>query len=208
MQLTEAQVKEILPSNAEYKAWTVLLNKFLPKYGITSDIRVAMFISQCSHESNQFKVLKENLNYSAQSLQTTFKKYFPNAIIAEQYARKPEKIANYIYKNRMNNGNETSGDGWKFRGKGLIMLTGRANVTAFALSIRKSVDETSLYLESKEGALCGSLFWWEENQLNSFADAKDIRGASIRVNGGTIGLSHREAEYKRISAILSRTNML
>lgn len=207
MQLTEAQVKEILPLNKDYKEWTALLNEFLPKYNINTDIRVAMFLSQCSHESSQFRILKENLNYSRQGLLSVFGKYF-NASNVDAYVRKPEKIANFVYQNRMGNSNEDSGDGWKFRGKGCIMLTGRQTVTAFALSIGKYVDETSEYLETKDGALCGSLFWWKENQLNSFADAKDVRGATKRINGGYTHLTERESEYNRISAIISRTNVI
>ena len=208
MQLTEAQVKEILPLNKDYKEWTKLLNEFLPKYDINTDIRVAMFLSQCSHESSQFRILKENLNYSAQGLQATFKKYFPNSIIAEQYARKPEKIANRVYSSRMGNGNEASGDGWKFRGRGLIQLTFLSNYQAFALHMNKTIDEVVTYMNTKEGSLLSALFFWQENQLNSFADVKDIRGATRRINGGYTHLTERESEYKRISAILSRTNML
>lgn len=208
MQLTEAQVREILPLNPDYKIWTKLFNEFLPKYDITSGIRVAMFLAQVSHESSQFRVLKENLNYSQQGLMTIFGKYFPNTTIAGQYARKPEKIANRVYASRNLNGNESSGDGWKYRGRGCIQLTFLSNYQAFALHMNKSVDEIITYLETKEGALISACFYFQQNQLNSFADAKDVRGATKRINGGYTHLTERESEYNRISAILSRTNML
>lgn len=208
MLLTEEQVKLILPLNKDYKEWTKLLNEFLPKYDINTDIRVAMFLAQTSHESSQYRVLKENLNYSAQGLRTTFGKYFPNNVIAEQYARKPEKIANRVYANRMGNSNEASGDGWKHAGLGLIQLTGKSNQSAFATRVKMKLDDAIAYMKTKSGALESSCCFWEEHQLNSFADAKDIRGSTKRINGGLIGIISREEEYNRISAILSRTNML
>lgn len=201
MTLTLNQLKKILPLNKDVTELCDLLNKYLPLYEINTKDRIVMFMSQCSHESNQFTVMKENLNYSSQGLLKTFSKYF-NEKQAEQYARKPEMIANRAYANRMGNSNEASGDGWTFRGKGYIMLTGRSNVTAFATYIKKSVDETSKYLETKEGALCGGMFWWKENQLNSFSDAQDIIGATKRINDGTNGIVSRQDEYKRISAII------
>lgn len=207
MYLSEAQVKLILPLNPDYKIWTKLFNEFLPKYNIASDIRVAMFISQCSHESSQFRVLKENLNYSRQGLLSVFGKYF-NESNVDAYARNPEKIASRVYANRMKNLDEKSGDGWKFRGRGAIQTTGRASYEAVALHLNKSIDEVVLYLETKEGALVSACIFWIDTQLNSFADAKDIRGATKRINGGFHGLDARTSEYKRISAILSRTNML
>jgi len=207
MQLTEAQVKEILQLNPDYKIWTKLLNEYLPKYDINTDARASMFLAQCSHESSQFRILKENLNYSKEGLLSTFPKYF-NASNVDSYARKPEKIANRVYASRMGNGDEASGDGWKHIGLGLIQLTGKNNQSAFALRIKMDLTKAIEHMKTKDGALECSCFFWEENQLNSFADARDIEGSTRRINGGRIGISHRMSEYKRISGILSRTNML
>jgi putative chitinase len=201
MLLTEDQVKKILPTNKKYKEWTKLFNEILPKYDINTKDRLVMFLAQCSHESNQFTVLKENLNYSQQALMTIFKKYF-NVATAAEYARKPEKIANRVYANRMGNGNEKSGDGYKYRGRGEIQTTGKMNYAAFAKYIGKTIDETVTYLETNAGALESACFFWNQVQLNAFADVADIEGATKRINGGLNGFAHRQSEYKRISEII------
>lgn len=208
MVLTESQVKQILPLNKDYKEWTLLLNKFLPKYEVNTEPRIIMFLAQCSHESSQFRVLKENLNYSEKGLRTVFPKYFPTDTLAKQYARKPEKIASRIYANRMGNGNEASGDGWKYRGRGVLQTTFLNNYLALATHLGKKLEDIPTYLETKEGALISALFFFQENQLNFFSDVKDVRGATRRINGGYTHLDSRQSEYKRISAILSKSSML
>jgi putative chitinase len=201
MILTEDQVKQILPLNKDYKEFTAIFNEILPKYEIDTKDRVSMFLAQCSHESNQFTVLKENLNYSQQALVSIFKKYFTIST-AVSYARNPEKIANKVYANRMGNGNEASGDGWKYRGRGAVQLTGKNNYEAFATYIGKSLPDTITYLETKKGAVESACFFWHENQLNSFADAQDIDGCTKRINGGVNGLLERIQNYITITSIL------
>jgi putative chitinase len=201
MILTEAQVKKILPTNKNISEWTKLLNIYLPKYKIDTKDRVAMFLAQCSHESREFTVLKENLNYSKDGLLKTFKTHF-NEADAIAYARQPERIANRVYANRMGNGNEESGDGWKYRGKGLIQLTGHDNTLAFSLYIKKSIDDTCKYLLTNEGALESACYFWTIHKINVCADNEDVLGATKLVNGGTNGLLLRIQAYTTISTII------
>jgi putative chitinase len=201
MLLTEDQVKQIIPLNKKYKEWTSIFNEILPKYDINTKARMVMFFAQCNHESNQFTVLKENLNYSQQALTTIFKKYFSIAT-AVDYARKPEKIANRVYANRMGNGDEKSGDGYKYRGRGAIQLTGKINYSAFAKYIGKTLEETVKYCETNAGALESACFFWNQNQLNAFADVEDIEGATKRINGGVHGLLERIQNYNVISTVI------
>lgn len=201
MILTSEQLKKILPLNKEVELLCILLNKYLPLYDISSKDRVVMFLSQCSHESNQFTVMRENLNYSADGLLKIFPKYF-NQSNVYSYARNPKKIASRVYANRMGNGDEESMDGWTHRGFGFVQVTGKSNQTAFALFTKKSIKDILKYIQTTEGALEISLFWWKDNQLNSYADARDIRGATKRINGGILGITHRIEEYERIYLIL------
>jgi putative chitinase len=158
--------------------------------------RAAAFLAQIAHESGGFNFVKENLNYSAKGLMGTFKKYFPTEAIAKQYERQPEKIANRVYANRMSNGDEASGDGYKFCGRGLIQLTGRANYTKFSQDLGISLDETVAYLETPEGAVSSAGWFWDQNNLNSYCDKDDFIGLTKRINGGTIGLEDRKHHYE------------
>lgn len=157
--------------------------------------RAAAFLAQIAHESGGFNFVKENLNYSAKGLMTTFKKYFPTEELAKQYERKPEKIANRVYANRMSNGDEASGDGYRFCGRGLIQLTGRANYTKFAEDLGISLDETVAYLETPAGAVSSAGWFWDNNNLNGYCDRDDFVGLTKRINGGTIGLADRQHHY-------------
>jgi len=157
--------------------------------------RAAAFVAQTAHESGGFNFVKENLNYSAKGLMGTFKKYFPTEDLAKQYERKPEKIANRVYANRMNNGDEASGDGYKFCGRGLIQLTGRANYTKFAEDLGISIEETVAYLETPAGAVSSAGWFWDNNNLNSYCDKDDFVTLTKRINGGTIGLEDRQHHY-------------
>lgn len=166
--------------------------------------QAAHFFGQCAHESGGFKVFSENLNYSAQGLQGIFKKYFPNAAVAAQYARKPEKIANKVYGNRMGNGPESSGDGWKYRGRGPIQLTGKDNYTAFAKDIGRPDVLTNPDLVVGELAFESALWFFRKNGLLAIAD-KGVTDAVItqitkRVNGGTHGLDDRLKKTKQYAA--------
>ena len=197
MQITREQLAQIIPKNPYIDQWCDALNKLLPDYEINTPRRVAAFIAQCAHESGYFMFLKENLNYRAESLMRTWPRHFPTMEIAQQYARQPERIANRAYANRMGNGDEASGDGWRYSGRGLIQLTGKNNYEAFAESIETPVEEIPAYLETFEGAVQSACWFWETNNLNRFADNNDILTLTRRINGGTIGLEDRMQKYAK-----------
>ena len=157
--------------------------------------RLAGFLAQTAHESGGYNFIKENLNYSAKGLRGTFGKYFLNDDIANQYAKKPEKIANRVYANRMKNGDESSGDGYRFCGRGLIQLTGRDNYTRFAEALDMSLEDTVRYLETPNGAVASAGWFWDNNKLNQFCDKDDFITLTKRINGGTIGLEDRKHHY-------------
>ena len=193
---TKEQLKEMIPKNAYVDQWFEAISEILPEYEITTPQRVAAFLAQCAHESGGFVFLKENLNYKAASLRRVFPKYFPDDAIAAQYAGKGEMIANRVYANRMGNGPEESGDGFRYCGRGLIQLTGKNNYTFFAGSLDIPVEEASEYLQTFEGAVQSACFFWEQNKLNQWADAGDILTLTKRINGGTIGLEDRIKHYE------------
>jgi putative chitinase len=186
---------EILGKNPYVNNWYDALCEILPVYEINTPERVAAFVAQCAHESGGFKFLKENLNYKAESLTKTFKKYFPTLEEAQPYAKNPQKIANKVYANRMGNGDEASGDGFRYLGRGLIQLTGKNNYTLFAASIDTPLEEIPEYLQTFEGAVQSACWFWEQNNLNQWADKKDILTLTKRINGGTIGLEDRIKHY-------------
>ena len=189
------QLKQMV-KNPHIEHWHEAIDQLLPEYDINTPARVAAFIAQCAHESGSFVFIKENLNYKAASLIKTFGKYFATQELAAQYANKPEKIANRVYANRMGNGDEASGDGYRFCGRGLIQLTGRDNYTFFAGSLGIPVEEASEYLATFEGAVQSACWFWETNNLNRFADAGDIKGLTRAINGGYIGLEDRISHYE------------
>jgi putative chitinase len=164
-------------------------------YEMNTKERVASFLAQLLHESGHLTAVIENLNYSAKGLNTTFRKYFPTIESAIPYERKPDKIANKVYANRMNNGDEASGDGAKFKGRGAIQLTGKANYVRFAADLGISLDECVTYMETAAGAISSAGWYWDQNNLNALADRGDIVAITKRVNGGTIGLTERTEIY-------------
>ena len=182
--------------------WAAALNQTFDRFKINTPNRQAAFVAQCGHECGNFRVLEENLNYRAASLMTTFKRYFPTMELAQQYEKRPEKIANRVYANRMGNGDEASGDGWRYCGRGLIQLTGRDNYTFFAGSLGISVEEASEYLGTFEGAAQSACWYWEQNNLNRFADANDVRGLTRAINGGYIGLEDRQKHTEHALHVL------
>ena len=192
---TRDQLAQMIPKNPYIDHWFEAVSTILPEYDINTPQRVAAFLAQCAHESGGFVFLKENLNYKAASLRKVFPKYFPDDNIAAQYANKPQMIANRVYANRMGNGDEASGDGYKFCGRGLIQLTGKDNYTFFAGSLDIPVEEASEYLQTFEGAVQSACFFWEQNNLNTWADKGDILTLTKRINGGTIGLEDRQKHY-------------
>jgi putative chitinase len=201
-EFTKNHLKEILPSIPYLDEWHDALSKVLPEYDITTPQRVAAFIAQCAHESGGFKALKENLNYQAASLCRVWPRLFPTMEIANQYAHKPEMIANRAYGNRMGNGDEASGDGYRYCGRGLIQLTGKDNYTAFAESIETPIEELPEYLSTFEGAVQSAAYFWSENNLNQYADSGDILTMTKRINGGTIGLEDRKKHYAHALHVL------
>lgn len=205
MELTKQQLKELLPKNPYIDYWYNALSQLLPEYEINTPQRIAAFIAQCSHESGGFTALKENLNYRAVTLRKIFPKYFPTDEIANQYASMPNKqeaIASRVYANRMGNGDEASGDGYRYCGRGLIQLTGKENYTWFAASLEISVEEAAEYLQTFEGAAQSACWFWETNNLNQWADKGDILTLTKRINGGTIGLEDRIKHYKHALHVL------
>lgn len=202
MNITVEQLAELIPGNQYVDEWYEALSQLLPDYEIDTPERIAAFIAQCAHESNNFRAIKENLNYRWQSLRKTFPKYFPTDELAKQYEKKPEKIANRVYANRMGNGPETSGDGYRYCGRGLIQLTGKNNYQAFADSLEMSVEDVPEYLATFEGAAQSACWFWETNNLNRFADRRDIKGLTKAINGGDIGLADRIKHYEHALEVL------
>lgn len=202
-QFTEDMVIELLRGNEEAEDWYDAMCEILPLWEVDSAERVAMFIAQCGHESNNFKVLSENLNYSAKALNAIFPKYFERAgRDANEYHRKPRQIANVIYANRMDNGDTDSGDGWRFRGGGILQLTGRYNYTKFGEAVEKTPEDAVDYVRTKKGALDSACWFWDTNGLNKYCDAMDIKGATKRINGGYIGLDDRRKHYLHAMDVL------
>ena len=176
------------------------------KFGINTPLRLAHFLAQCGHESGGFRATQENLNYSAKGLMGIFKKYFPTAALAASYERKPEKIANRVYASRMGNGAEASGDGYKFRGRGYIQLTGKENYTAFGKAINENILANPDVVSSKY-ALLSAAWFFSKNGLHKMADegASDqvVTKITKRVNGGTIGLPDRIKHFKEYYKLLA-----
>ena len=192
-EFTAEMLAKCIKKNKNPQEWYEGLCNQLPQFAIVTPARVAGFISQCQHESADFTALSENLNYSAKGLAGTFRKYFPSEAEATPYARKPEMIANRVYANRMGNGAEASGDGFKFRGRGLVQLTGRANYTQCSKDLFGDdclVQNPDLVCEP-EYAVLSACWFWHKNRLNDICDKGDVVLLSKRINGGTLGLADR-----------------
>jgi putative chitinase len=196
--ITAAQVQEL----GLLADWLDPLNEVFARYDMATPARMASFIGQCQHESGNFKTLRENLNYSAKGLCATWPKRFPTEESATPYHRNPEKIANKVYADRMGNGDEASGDGWKYSGRGLIQLTGKSNYTLAGDSLVADLLNTpDLVLQPKYAALTAGWFW-DKNRLNAFADADNIEGMTKKINGGTIGLDDRKKHIAHALEVL------
>tara|TARA_B110000908_G_scaffold172719_1_gene242327 strand:- start:1384 stop:2250 length:867 start_codon:yes stop_codon:yes gene_type:complete len=206
--LNEAELAKLIPGNKDVKAWHEALASIMPKYGITSKRRIAHFISQCAHESNNFRSLSENLNYSEKALNAVFGRYFGTGGTkrnAAEYARNPEKIANYVYQDEFRKykmGNVNPGDGWMFRGRGLKQLTGRENYTRFGKSVGMDAEKASRYVATEKGAVESACWFWDANNLNAIADTDDVVRMTKKINGGNIGLADRQARYVKAMAVL------
>jgi len=176
------------------------------KFQINTPLRLAHFLAQCGHESGGFKATSENLNYSAKGLMGIFKKYFPTEALANAYQRNPQKIANKVYANRMANGDEASGDGFKFRGRGYIQLTGKDNYTQFGKAIGENIVANPDVVSGKY-ALLSAAWFWSKNGLNNLSDGGStdavVTSITKRVNGGTIGLADRIKHFKEYYHLLA-----
>ena len=202
MQITQQQLSTLIPKNPYVDQWCEALNKILPDYEIDTPGRIAAFIAQTSHESAGYTALHENLNYQAASLMRVWPRYFPDMATAQAYAHQPERIANRAYSNRMGNGDEASGDGWRYCGRGLIQLTGRSNYQSFADSIETDLSEIPAFLQTFEGAVQSACWFWEANNLNKWADLGDIERMTKIINGGTLGLADRKKHYEHALHVL------
>lgn len=202
---TVEQVRELVPKAiGGPDAWYEALVEALPQYNINTVERVAAFIAQCAHESGGFSVLEENLNYKAATLSKLWPQRFPPGV-AEQYAGRPEMIANKTYGGRMGNGPEESGEGYKFRGRGILQLTGKDNYKACSQTLFQDntlLDDPDLLLDPYY-AIHSACWFWNKNKLNQFADAGDLTTLTKRINGGTIGLEDRIHHYNHAVEVLA-----
>jgi len=206
--LTKDMLSAMINNNPKSDEWFDALAEIMPKYEIDTPNRIAGFIAQCAHESNNFKSLEENLNYSEKALNSVFGRYFGKGKRdASEYARKPEKIANYVYQDEFRTkrgamGNTSDGDGWRFRGRGLKQLTGRNNYTAFGKTVDLTAEEAADYVATEKGAVESACWFWNNAKLNKIADAGDIVKMTKKINGGTIGLEDRTKRWEKALAIL------
>jgi len=205
--ITADQFHHLFPRAQDPESWASSMNEVFPTYEINTPKRIAAFLAQCGHESGGWTVFEENLNYSAQGLCNIFKKYFPTLESAQPYARKPQMIANKVYGGRMGNGPESSGDGWKYRGRGPIQLTGKDNYTSFAKEMfddwQNVVDNPDWVTADRDFALMSAIWFWNKNKLNVQADSGDIKLMTKKINGGYIGLEDRIKHYNECIELLT-----
>lgn len=205
--ITSEQFKQLFPSVQDPESWTESMNSVFPTYDINTPERAAAFLAQCGHESGGWTIFEENLNYSAQGLNKTFKKYFPTLESAQPFARKPEMIANKIYANRMGNGDPETGDGYKYRGRGPIQLTGKDNYRAFSQEMfddwQNLFENPDWVTSDRDFALMSAIWFWNKNKLNEQADSGDIKLMTKKINGGYIGLDDRIAHYEQCINLLA-----
>jgi len=198
---TKEQLAALIPGNKKVDEWYNALVDILPKYDITTEARVAGFIAQCAHESGNFMTLEENLNYREETLLKVFGRYFgPGKRDPKEYAKNPEKIANYVYMDEFRTskmGNTQPGDGWRFRGRGLKQLTGRENYTNFGKSVNMTAEQAADYVATEKGAIESACWFWNAKKLNAVADTGDVVKMTKIINGGDIGLADRQARYKK-----------
>jgi putative chitinase len=207
--ITLPQLVGIMPRNKRPAAWIDVLNEALTSFEINTIGRVAAFLAQIAHESAELNRLLENLNYSAQGLLATWPKRFVSLEVARQFERNPERIANYVYANRMGNGDLSSGDGWRYRGRGVIQLTGRGNYRAVGNAVGLPFETNpDLLLEPGPAALAAGYFW-KSRGLNELADDRnddnddeDFVSITVRINGGRAGLADRRRYWERAQVVL------
>lgn len=192
--ISTKDLAQLLPKTEESQLATYapILQQYCPQYTVNTPLRWCHFIAQLAHESGALTRTQENLNYSSKALRTIFTKYFPNINLAEQYQRQPERIANRVYANRMGNHDEASGDGWKYRGRGLIQLTGRANYQALTIELGEDVvNQPERLADEPTLAVKSALWFWQKNNLSALADVDQLEAITKRINGGLNGLAER-----------------
>ena len=204
MQLTLDQLRACLPDakTSNLEKFLEGINETFEHFEINTPRRCAMFLAQTAHESGNFSATQENLNYSAKGLVGTFKKYFPSPDSTIGYERKPDRIANRVYANRMGNGNEQSGDGFKYRGRGLIQLTGKDNYTNCGTALLMDLTTDPDQVANNPVAVLSAGWFWDTRRLNQWADKGDVLTVTKKINGGTIGLEDRKRHYEHILEVL------
>ena len=200
---TEQLAKILKMKPAKAGEWIDAINATFEKFDISTPERQACFLGQCAHESGGFTALSENLNYSASSLCRVWPKRFPTVTDGQNYERNPQKIANKVYANRMGNGDEESGEGFAYRGRGLIQLTGKSNYEACGEAIGVDLVSNPDLVATPEYAALSAGWFWDKNNLNKFADANDMEGLTKKINGGTHGIEDRVARTQLALDILS-----
>jgi len=207
--LSEAQLRRFLPTAPTAGAWTAALNLAMNRFAIDSPQRAAAFLAQVAHESLELQRLVENLSYTAPRLLAVWPKRFPTPASAEPYARQPERLANYVYADRLGNGGSATGDGWRFRGRGLLQITGRGNYRACGLALQLPLEAHPELLETPEVAALAAAQFWQAHGLNELADDRnsddddaDFVTISVRINGGRVGLAARRAYWVKAKAAL------
>lgn len=203
----EEHLAAMIPGNKNVSSWYKAMMEIFPKYEINTPNRIAGFVAQCAHESANFTMLEENLNYKEETLLKVFPRYFGASPKrnAKEYARNPEKIANYVYMDEFRTskmGNVQEGDGWRFRGRGLKQLTGRENYTNFGKTINMTAEQAAEYVATEKGAIESACWFWNAKKLNAIADSGDIVKMTKIINGGDIGLADRKARWEKALAIL------
>lgn len=203
----EEHLAAMIPGNKNVSSWYKAMMEIFPKYEINTPNRIAGFVAQCAHESANFTMLEENLNYKEETLLKVFPRYFGASPKrnAKEYARNPEKIANYVYMDEFRTskmGNVQEGDGWRFRGRGLKQLTGRENYTNFGKTVGMTAEQAAEYVATEKGAIESACWFWNAKKLNAIADSGDIVKMTKIINGGDIGLADRKARWEKALAIL------
>ncbi len=207
--LTADQFRQIVPKCKTPNLWTPALSLAMGRFEINTPSRTAAFLAQIAHESAELNRLVENLNYSALGLTKTWPKRFPTLQKAQEYERNPERLANYVYANRLGNGDPASGDGWHFRGRGLIQVTGRGNYRSVGQGIDLQLEAMPELLEEPEAAALSAGYFWKSRGLNELADDRnddnddeDFVAITVLVNGGRAGLAERRAFWERAKGVL------
>ena len=198
-ELPLAHFKALFPRCRNSVEIVAMLNKYFDSFGLNTQEKISAFISQCGHESGGFTRFDENLNYSAKALNAVFSKYFRRAgVSAEEYARQPEKIANRVYGNRMGNGDEASGDGFKFKGRGVVMLTGKNNYRTFGEDLGIDVmSNPNIVSENMEVCVMTGFWFWKKNGLVKYSNRENFKTLTKRINGGYNGMQDRVKKFEK-----------